>query len=434
VHFFEGIPGFCRSSIINYQDALRNITSLGKDKLHGTVKGLLERTWSSNSLSNSEKLRRVVACVNFADTARLRDVASLILKDIFPRDLHNALQSIEMGRLLRNQGNGDRQRIGLCAQSIVAGIISNVESSNEHWVALAADQLGESEHAIRRYLERGNDNVLLANLNHITRKIFYSLKDNPDMAASSALIIPSLANLDVRNTLPELQSSFLSLWDEIEKAPNDSAGEEIRDNLRDLYTAVRRAQGTNDGLNETSPFDNHGVPGDSSHSAPLIQARTHTTIPLPVSDLDSSLATSSSYSSFPAPDLITIDPPDELSPGGGIPEGTRCAATATASSDPTSTGTSQAVGSAATAIPDNIADTQSGGQPTVRSSSSSVLPAMVTSTPSSTIPEVDFRPHIADTAPFVAYHDGQGPNDPIETSAEHRDASDNPTDTESPHG
>jgi hypothetical protein len=451
VEFFERIPGFGKSSIVD--NPLQKVTNLGKEKLHKAVEGLLERTWPSDFLSDSEKMRRLVACVNFADTVRLPGIASSIFQDIFPQDWHNALRSVEVGQLLRNQVNRGQQKLALCAQSIVAGIISNVQGSNKRWASLAADQLGESEDVIQGYLERGNDNVLLANLNHITREIFYSLEDNPDMAASSASILPSLASLDARNTLPELQSSFLSLWDEIEKAPNDGVGGEIRDNLLNLYNAVRQAQGTIDGLNATSSPDN-GVPGNSSYLTPLIQAcevvdqnaRTHPTIPLPVSDPDSSFATSSPHLSFPAPDHITIGPPDELSPGG-IPEGTRCAVTTTASSDPTSSGTSRAVDSVATATPGNIADTQSGEQPTVRSNSSSVSPAMATSTPSPTIPEVAsvFRPHIADSAAFVAHHDGQGPNDPIEmeslhrtrqseTSAEYRDASDNPTGTESPHG
>jgi Family of unknown function (DUF6535) len=432
VEFFETIPGFCKSSIVD--GPIQKVTNLGKKKLHSAVKQLLNRTWPSNFLSDSEKMRRLVACVNLADAVCLPSIASTIFQYMFPRDWHNALRSVEMGQFLQNKVNRGQPKIALCAQSIVAGIISNVQGSNDRWVSLTADQLGESEDVIRGYLERGNDNVLLANLNHITREILYSLEDDPDMAASAAFILPSLANLDVRNTLPELQSRFLSLWDEIEQAPNVSVSGEIRENLLNLYNAVRQAQGTNDGLNATSSPDN-GVPGNSSHSAPLIQAgdaidqnaQTDTIIPP-----DSRLATSSPHLSFLAPDLTTIGPPDELSPGG-IPEGTRCAATATASSDPTSSGTPRAVGSADTA------DTEPGEQPTVRSNSSSVL---TTSTPTPTIPEVAsvFLPHVTAVSPVVAHHDTQdlSGRDPIETSslhptpqsdtsAENRDTSDNPT-------
>jgi hypothetical protein len=125
--------------------------------------------WSSNLLSDSKKMRRLVVCANFV----------------------HALRSVEMGHFLRSQGDRTQREIGLCVQSIVASIISNVQERNDRWVALAAGQLGKSEGVIRDYLERGNGNVLLANLTHITHQIFHSLKDNRDMATSSSFIFIS---------------------------------------------------------------------------------------------------------------------------------------------------------------------------------------------------------------------------------------------------
>jgi hypothetical protein len=60
-------------------------------KLKMAMKNLMERTWSSNSLSDSEKIQRVVACVDtveFADSVHLSDVASSILQVIFPCNQH----------------------------------------------------------------------------------------------------------------------------------------------------------------------------------------------------------------------------------------------------------------------------------------------------------------------------------------------------------
>jgi hypothetical protein len=402
VQFFENIPGFCRSSIVD--NPRRCVTDLGTEKLHKAVKELLERTWSSNFLSYSEKMRRLVACVGFADAVRLPDVASSILKDIFPLDWPNAPRSVQIGQLLRSQGNRSLEKIGLCAQSIVAGIISNVQGSNESWVALAADQLGESEDVIRGYLERGNDDVLLANLTHITREIFHSSEDDRDLAASSTFILPSLSNFDIRNALPELQSNILSLWGQVERAPNDRLGvrTEIRDNLFNLYNllslynALPQAQGTNDGLNATAS-SNTGIHGNPSDSTPH----------------DTTLSASSPHLSFPPPSLFTADPPD----------GTRYVTTATASSDPAFlgshdySGTLQAVASGATATA-----------------------GMATSTPSSTTPEAAsvFPPHVAANGSLVAHHDTQDLSDQIkmnslqrarqsDTSAENLDASDSPT-------
>ena len=117
-----------------------------------------------------------------------------------------------------------------------------MESSNEHWVSLAADQLGESEPVIMSYLQRGIGNELLVNLTHITRQIVRSLKYNKKMTASSATILRLLSNFDVQNTVPELQQSFLSLWNEIGNArrdvPKDKVLMEISATLFDLYKAL----------------------------------------------------------------------------------------------------------------------------------------------------------------------------------------------------
>ncbi|KAH9972243.1 hypothetical protein BGW80DRAFT_381743 [Lactifluus volemus] len=148
-----------------------DLVRFGKEKLGMAVKKLMERTWSSNSLADSDKIRRVVACVEVADAVRLSDVASSILEIVFPWDHHQLPQSVELGRSLRNQG---QEKIGLCTQSVVAGIISKVKSGDHRWIALAADQLGKSEDVIRGYLEHGQENLLLANLTYITRRIFES--------------------------------------------------------------------------------------------------------------------------------------------------------------------------------------------------------------------------------------------------------------------
>ncbi|KAH9972248.1 hypothetical protein BGW80DRAFT_1459873 [Lactifluus volemus] len=213
-----------------------DLVRLGKEKVIMAMKNLMERIWSSNSLSDSEKTRRVVACVEVADALRLSDVASSILEIIFPRDHHQLLQSVEFGRSLRNQG---QEKIGLCAQSLVSGIISNVQSGDDRWIALAADQLGKSEDVIRDYLEHGHENLLLANLTHITRQIFVS--EDRDMASASSIILPTLSKFDVSNTFPGLKYDFFVLWDEIDReAPNNRVLTKISNDLHHLHQTLNR--------------------------------------------------------------------------------------------------------------------------------------------------------------------------------------------------
>jgi hypothetical protein len=327
--FFESIPGFCRSSVVH--DPVRKVIKLGEENLQTAAKKFLERTWSSNLLFHSEKLRRLVVCVDFADSVRLPSVALSILQDIFPRDRHNALQSVEMGHLLRSQDDSTQQEIGLCAQSIVTGIISDVQERNNGWVALAADQLGKSEDVIRGYLERGNDDVLLANLTHITRQIFHSLKDNRDMAVTSLSILPSLSEFEVRTSLTELQRDFLVLWKEIGEAPNDDVLVEICDSLFNVYNALTR--GTVDSSTPTTP------PNPSGSTSPVHgpvdeNAQIHTiTSPSEAPISYQSLTTSSPQSLLPSPGHVAITLAKQSSLDG-IPEGTHCPMAASASSGP----------------------------------------------------------------------------------------------------
>jgi hypothetical protein len=252
VRFFEAIPGFCKSSrVVKPQDM---VTNLGREELHTTVKGLLARTWTNNSLPKSIKVRRLAACVKVADATPLPNAMSSILEDTFPRNPHDALQSVELGHFLKNQGNSKPHEIGLCAQIFIAGIISHVQENDNDWVALAANQLGKSETVIRGYLEHGNDSLLLANLIHVTRQILNPSVDDPglrlDRANASSRIFSALSKFDIRKALPGLRHDFSVLWDEIDRKaePTNINAMEIRDKLHSLYDLLTGGHDLPDGL------------------------------------------------------------------------------------------------------------------------------------------------------------------------------------------
>jgi hypothetical protein len=94
-----------------------------------------------------------------------------------------------------------QEEIGLCVQSIVAGIISNMQECDDSWIVLAANHLGKSEHVIQGYLKHGNDSLLLANLIHITWQIFHSSSSGDnlsgDMANTSSYNLPALLNFNI---------------------------------------------------------------------------------------------------------------------------------------------------------------------------------------------------------------------------------------------
>jgi Family of unknown function (DUF6535) len=419
VRFFERIPGFCKSSLVD--DPQGKIINLWKAKLDMAAEKLMERTWSLNSLSDSEKSRRVVACVKVADAVRLPDVGLSILKVIFPWDQYQILQSVQIGLSLRAQGNasGTQQKFGLCAQSFVAGIISNAQPGDQRWIALAADQLGKSEDVILGYLEHGHENLLLANLIHIIRQIFKSSSgddQDQDMADASSFILPTLSNFDIRNTFLGLQHDFRVLWDEIDReAPNNRVIRKIRDELGNLHDAL--SQGAYLPLASEVQHDPLGRPYHVDHNTgTATQPWTRPFNPTPYI---------APYT--PAPNSVTTDRAHDVSLEGMQPP---TAVTVIGSSHLTAeplesdnhSNISQAVFSASTATVGNVVDTPSRELPSDQPDCSSVPPANAqspttfsvdTSDTSPATPQVAsiFRSDVLGTAP---HHDAQKLNDSIE--------------------
>ncbi|KAH9972286.1 hypothetical protein BGW80DRAFT_1459904 [Lactifluus volemus] len=307
VQFFENMLAFCKSKVVD--DPLQKITELGSERFQTAVQKLLEHTWSSKKLSVSEKLRRLVVCVNFADTIRFPSVTSSIFEHIFTQDQHDALSYVEIGHLLRPKG----QKIGSCAQSIVAGIISKVQSDDSRWVALATDQLGPS---LPRYLEHGNDSVLLANLIHITRQILESSRDGGpgrDMAdAMSLIIFPTLSNFDIRNTLPELQQDFLALWNEMEQTQNDKVVAQVRDRLCNFHDVLTFPLGSRAEDRHDPPRHMDVEPLANRDTRSITSIRSSNLTPVSMSPIPSSSRMLLQRASGP----ITPEPAEELSPGG----------------------------------------------------------------------------------------------------------------------
>jgi len=210
--FVAGIPGFCSSKVVhNPQSSLDNLRSW---TVAWALYEFLERTWSSNLLSETIKIRRLVICIRAIDAAHLSGVAHLMfLKSIGPRSA--LLRSVELGHSLISWENNNDRKTTLFAQAIIACIITNVPQRNERWFSLTMHHLGISEHVLRGYLDHG-DSVLLATLIHFTRQfVRNSLKANWEEFILSEILWLLRSNYNVQDTLPSLQHDFCGLWNEV---------------------------------------------------------------------------------------------------------------------------------------------------------------------------------------------------------------------------
>jgi Family of unknown function (DUF6535) len=238
--FFEAIPGFVNSKLVhNFREHLSDNLL---DRLSEVAHGFLGRTWSSNLINNSEKLRRLDVAMDAMGLIRVSDVSSIFHKILFEH-WDDVPHSMEMGHTLARWCANTNQSVALYAQSTIARILGSVRERDDSWITIAARVFGLPERDIRDNIALGDDSVLLAIFIHVTRRSLRS--DYSDWE-----VLEALSNFDIRNTLPRLQHDFCPLWNEIvqdaRKQEPFSTPVYILQKTRHLYIALH--QGTDAAL------------------------------------------------------------------------------------------------------------------------------------------------------------------------------------------
>jgi hypothetical protein len=242
--FFEAIPGFFNSKLVN--DLQNNFPDDFSRGLSNALGGFLGRTWSSNSVVNSVKLRRLDMSLGVISLIRVSEVSSILDKILF-KYWHQVPQTVEMGHILARWCVGKDQRTTRYAQRIVTRVLATAPERDDRWVKLATRIFGLPEQGLRDYIAHGGDNVLLSILiqigcrfirsdsavldrlsgfeKHQERHSIWDVLLSDFEVRSVEDIFNSLSKFDIRNTLPELQHDFCTLWNEI---PLKSEGDDLQ--------------------------------------------------------------------------------------------------------------------------------------------------------------------------------------------------------------
>ena len=231
--FFEVMPGFFDSELVK---DIRN--HLPCDLLRNALGGFLGRTLSSKSITNPVKLRRLDIFMNTINLIGEDVLASSILETILSKHWVLVPQTIEVVDSLARRCTSDDQITALYARCTVARVLTMVQERDDRWVELAARISGLQERDLRDDITHGSDNLLLATLMDLCRQVDHSHEWK---------LVKAFARLkfDVRDTLPELQHDFCTLWNElVDKARirRDPHGTPIRilDSILPLYNALHR--------------------------------------------------------------------------------------------------------------------------------------------------------------------------------------------------
>jgi hypothetical protein len=208
-NFFEAIPGFFNSRLVERPEG--DFTEELFQKFRNALDEFLGRTWSSNSVSNVDKLRRLDISMNAMNCIRAPEISS-ILHDILFEYWEEVPQTVEVGQTLARWCTSDDRRTSQYAQSIIALILGHVRDCDDSWVALTIHTYGIPESDLRDNIALGGDSVLLTILIQVTRLFIRS-----DFIVSDVVEMFSemFSKLDIFKTLPGQQHDFCTLWNEI---------------------------------------------------------------------------------------------------------------------------------------------------------------------------------------------------------------------------
>jgi hypothetical protein len=208
-NLFEAIPGFFNSRIVERPEG--DFTEEFFQKFRNVLDGFLGRTWSSNSVSNVDKLRRLDISMSAMNCIRASEVSS-ILHDILFEYWEELPQTIEVGQTLVRWCTSDDRRTSQYARSIIGLILGHVRDYDDGWVALAIHTYDIPESDLLENIARGSDSVLLTILIQVARLFIGS-----DFIVSDVVEMFSemFSKLDISETLPGQQHDFCTLWNEI---------------------------------------------------------------------------------------------------------------------------------------------------------------------------------------------------------------------------
>ncbi|KAH9174534.1 hypothetical protein EDB89DRAFT_549142 [Lactarius sanguifluus] len=230
--FFAGIPGFCRSKVLN--DPIGTCIKPNMERMTAVLIGLFHRTLTSNLVAPKTREQRLAICREAMSAASL-PISSQIFHRVINAEWDGLLSSVEFGIFLGKTDRSDPVT-AYHSKAILSIILPRVQGRDECWFRLAADHLGCSRSDLNDYLRHG-DSISLAASIHILRNIIYdhfepfSLGD----ATTRWKVLELVSKFDIRGTLPTLQHDFCDLWNEIALLASDPDHR-----LRSVYIAILR--------------------------------------------------------------------------------------------------------------------------------------------------------------------------------------------------
>ena len=209
-HFFSGLPGFRSSKVVN--DPLPSLTDEEKWKLSEGLRGLLDRTFSSDLLLAPVKDRRAMICAKAIDPEHTPN--ALILHAALFKYQHSGPVATAIANILRECENNINQRRIFDAQIAISQIIATRQPFDDSWYTLASNILGFPETSLQDYAGRGDSLSLVILILFIRLQCTHFRKSDWPYHYFST-VLAEASKFNVKDTSPELQHKFCALWNKI---------------------------------------------------------------------------------------------------------------------------------------------------------------------------------------------------------------------------
>ena len=203
--FFEFIPSFFNSDQVDNLE--ERLVEEFRIKFSPTLNGFLDRTFSSDLVSESTKSSRLKACLNATHAVLGSDSVSQILFDILNGRWQELFQSVEVAGSLKQWNKSTNDEFLHYVQRIVTRVVASARLCDERWISLVVDEFRVPDHVLRVYMGHG-DSMLLSLLLYVVRQANQSRFWTP-------WVLSSLCQFNICNALPELRHNFCVLWNEI---------------------------------------------------------------------------------------------------------------------------------------------------------------------------------------------------------------------------
>ena len=223
-NFFEGLPRLHDSHTGRELDLNRFIEQ-NRTKLSSSLIGLMNRTLSSNLVTDFVKQRRMIICTKVVNSTSLLLGPWWILRRVLLGEWSKFLECIEFGLLMQNWWRINEKATSFAAQCVATLTIRvlNAQLRDDRWFRLASDLLNMPKFVLEKYIANG-DSVSLASAIFIARRTVQTYsglvdRHRNDILRVSSRTLEMVCKVDdVQSTLPELQHDFCDLWNQLVSA------------------------------------------------------------------------------------------------------------------------------------------------------------------------------------------------------------------------